>query len=72
MGIEEQIIELVEKRGVAKGIKEGSEKSKRQIVRHLRVNLGFTDKQTAEMAQVSLKFVREVCNQNNLILESRH
>jgi|GEM_PF-5073474 len=61
MEIEEQIIELVEKRGVDKGIKEGSEKSKRQIVRHLRLNLGFTDKQTAEMVQVTVKFVKETC-----------
>ncbi len=51
-------------KGVAKGREEGMEKGmekgKIEVVRNLIAKLGFTDKQAAEVAEVSTDFVRKV------------
>ncbi|ANI88884.1 hypothetical protein A9P82_06000 [Arachidicoccus ginsenosidimutans] len=46
--------------GIAEGMEKGMEKGKAEVVRNLIIKLGFTDAQAADVAEVSLDFVKKV------------
>ena len=59
MGIEELLLEKARHDGFQKGLQEGLQKDK-QIVRNLIIKHGWTDEQIAEVAEVSVDFVKKV------------
>jgi len=76
MGIEEQIRELIrddaKEEGLEEGLAKGLAESKlklQSIARNITLNLGYTQKQTAQMLQISVKFVREACRQSSLPMD---
>lgn len=68
MGIEQLLIETEKKRsekkglkrGFEKGIEKGEEKKSYDVVENLIVKLGLSDEQAADIAEVSVDFVRNV------------
>lgn len=48
------------KKGREEGMEKGMEKGKIEEVRNLIMKLGFTNEQAAEVAEVSVSFVRKV------------
>jgi len=58
-GIERGIKKGIEK-GIEKGIKKGAELKSYDVVENLIAKLGFTDEQAADVAEVSIDFVRKV------------
>ncbi len=46
--------------GMEKGMEKGKTEGKIEVVRNLIVKLGFTNEQVAEIAEVSVDFVRKV------------
>jgi flagellar biosynthesis/type III secretory pathway protein FliH len=53
-------IEKGRKEGIEEGIEKGIEKGKEEEVRNLILKLGLTDKQAAEVAEVSTSFVKKI------------
>ena len=60
MGIEELVLQLTEQKGFEKGIEEGLEKGKVKEVRNLITKLGLSDEQAADVAGVTIEFVKHV------------
>lgn len=60
MGIEEQVKEIIERKGIAKGRAKGRAEGQALIVRNLIVKLGLSDEKTAEIAGVSVNFVKKI------------
>ncbi|ANI88886.1 hypothetical protein A9P82_06010 [Arachidicoccus ginsenosidimutans] len=56
----EAVMEYARRESKAEGIAEGMEKGKAEVVRNLIIKLGFTDAQAADVAEVSLDFVKKV------------
>ncbi|MGK9119076.1 hypothetical protein [Olivibacter jilunii] len=56
MGIEELMLDRATKRGV----KQGEQKKSRNVVENLLVKLSLGDKETAELADVSIEFVQKI------------
>ncbi|ANI88885.1 hypothetical protein A9P82_06005 [Arachidicoccus ginsenosidimutans] len=46
--------------GMEKGMEKGKAEGKAEVVRNLIIKLGFTDAQAADVAEVSLDFVKKV------------
>jgi predicted transposase YdaD len=60
MGIEELVLHLTEQKGIEKGIEEGLEKGNVKEVRNLITKLGLSDEQAADVAGVTIEFVKQV------------
>lgn len=60
MGLEEQILEIIKQRGIEKGKAQGKGEIKDQLAIKLVKNLGFTDKQAANLIGVSISYVAKL------------
>ena len=64
MGIEEMILERARKEGLEKGLEKGIQKGKAEgkaeVVSNLIIKMGMTDAQAADIAEVSVDFVKKV------------
>jgi flagellar biosynthesis/type III secretory pathway protein FliH len=64
MGIEEMVLERAKKEGLEdgmeKGIEKGIQKGKAEVVSNLIIKMGMTDAQAADIAGVSVDFVKKV------------
>ena len=60
MGIEEMVLERARKEGLEKGLEKGMEKGKTEVVKNLILKMAMTDAQAADIAGVSVDFVKKV------------
>lgn len=60
MGIEEMILERARKEGLEKGIQKGKAEGKAEVVSNLIIKMNLTDAQAADIAGVSVDFVKNV------------
>ncbi|MBX2921507.1 MAG: hypothetical protein KF746_04870 [Chitinophagaceae bacterium] len=60
MGIIETIKQIEREEVFEKGIEEGIEKAKQDVIENLIIRLGLSDKQAADIAEVSVSFVKKV------------
>lgn len=63
MGIEEQLLEIAEKKGFEKGEQSGREATNKQFVFNLIHNFGYSMEETAEFVQLPLTAVKEYASQ---------
>jgi predicted transposase/invertase (TIGR01784 family) len=60
MGIREIVLERAKKEGREEGMEKGILKGKAEVVSNLILKMGMTDTQAADIAEVSVDFVKKV------------
>ncbi|TAN01560.1 MAG: hypothetical protein EPN39_01805 [Chitinophagaceae bacterium] len=60
MGIEEMVLERAKKEGLERGLEKGREAKSYEVVRNLIERMTLTDAQAADIAGVSVDFVKKV------------
>lgn len=57
---EYSVLKTAKERALEEGMKEGTKTAKEEVVNNLIIKLGFTDEQVADIAGVSIDFVKKI------------